>query len=392
MELSQYFDPIGLPNFQERFTQHPQSLGSLSEVYTLTFPDYDAAEIVLFGVEDERGATGREGASEAPDLIRSYLYQLAAPLSTVKIADLGNLVIPEDRNQLFKDIAEITAHLLRLGKIVVMLGGTQDIVYGQYLGFQPLEMDVNYITVDSSPDILDPEAGVHHHSYNNIILTHSPNYLRSFANLAAQTYFVTEGERKALKSLNFETLRIGDIHADLTLAEPYLRDAHIVGFDLAAVRHSEAPGTNHPSPAGLSVEEACQLARFAGMGYNTQAVSFCEVNPQTDVRNMTSHLTALMIWYFIEGVYNRMDDRPSADRSNVIKYVARLEGPVKEIQFFKSRTTGRWWMEVPSPETLNRRGSQFELVPCAYRDYQLAQENEIPERWWVAHYRFTETL
>lgn len=388
MQLQEYFEPVSLGHFDEFFAGNPQSIGSLAEVYTETFPAWEAADVVLFGVPEDRGAIARPGSAEAPDNIRNYFYQLAAPLSTIKVADLGNLVAAEDIAEVYNNIAEVCEVLIKQGKVAVLLGGTQDLTFGQYLGFEGLEQDVEYVTVDSSPDILNPENGLNNHSFNNAILTHSPNFLFNFTNLASQSYFITEGERKALKSLNFENVRIGELNANIQVAEPYLRTAHLVSFDLAAVRFADCPGTNHPSPAGLSVEQAATLARYAGMGYNCQAINFCEVNPSVDIRHMTAHLTGILLWYFVEGYYNRQNDQPKADRSNLTKYIARLQGPVPQIVFYKSERTNRWWMEVPAYEGSKQEPPRVALIPCSYADYQDALHNEIPERWWVTHYRY----
>lgn len=388
MDLAPYFTPPRLDDFETRYASSPQSVASLATVYVDDFPNWETADIVLFGVEEERGGTGRPGAGQAPDTIRSYLYQLAAPLTSLRLVDLGNLVLDEAPDRVYQRLAEVTEVLLKANKTIVVLGGTQDITYGLYRGWQNLETEVNYVAVDSSPDILDPSSGLHHHSFNNAILTYAPNYLKSFVNLATQSYFVTEGERKALSQLGFETLRIGEMHGNLRSAEPYLREAHLVSFDVSAVRQSDAPGTNHPSPAGLNVEEAAQLARYAGMGYWAQCFCVSEVNPEVDVRHVTSHLASILVWYFIEGFYLRRDDRPAADRTNLVKHTARLHGPVPEIVFYRNKASQRWWMEVPSPQTLNRSERHFDLVPCSQRDYQQALDNEIPTRWWTAHYRF----
>jgi arginase family enzyme len=387
-DLADYFVPVDIADFEARYATIPQSLGNIVDIHTLEFPDWRQADLVLAGATEDRGGRGRPGAAQAPDRIRQYLYQLAAPLTSIKIADLGNFRHQEDLSELYDDIADVTEALLKAGKTFILLGGTQDITFGQYLGFEHLETMVEYVTIDSSPDILDPAEGIHHHSHNNAILTFSPNYLAHFSNLAAQNYFISEGERKAMSSLFFDTLRVGEINANVRLAEPFLRTAHLVSFDVSAVRHSEAPGTNHPSPAGLSVEHACTLARYAGMGYHCQAINFCEVNPEQDVRNMTSHLTALLVWHFIEGLYNRVMDQPKADRSNLKKYIAHLNGPVSQIVFWKSEHTNRWWMEVPSVEAKKSNLLRVAMIPCAEADYLTAMNDEVPDRWWATHYRY----
>ena len=39
--------------------------------------------------------------------------------------------------------------------------------------------------------------------------------------------------------------------------------------------------------------------------------------------------------------------------------------------FLQSKSTGRWWMQTHNNE----------WTPCSYKDYLIASDNEIPERW-----------
>jgi hypothetical protein len=60
-----------------------------------------------------------------------------------------------------------------------------------------------------------------------------------------------------------------------------------------------------------------------------------------------------------------------------------VSGVESEIQFLKSKMSDLWWMEVPVPQHKSRFLKQH-LIPCSYRDYQIACNNEMPERWWQA--------
>jgi formiminoglutamase len=50
-----------------------------------------------------------------------------------------------------------------------------------------------------------------------------------------------------------------------------------------------------------------------------------------------------------------------------------------ELTFLKSQLSGRWWMEVPfKPDDRHERHA---LLPCSYEDYELALQQEVPDRW-----------
>jgi arginase family enzyme len=325
----------------------------------------------------------------APDLIRKFWYALAAPTPAMRIADLGNLTDSETMDEVYDKISYVIEHILRIGKTVLFLGGTNDLVWPIYRAFEQLEMPpIDYVSIDSMLDLRDADLSITNHSFNNQIVRYTPNYLNSFSNLGTQSYFVTESERKALRDLNFDSIRVGDLHTNIRLGEPYLRQAHMVSFDMNVVRHAEAPGVSHPSPAGLTADEICQLARFAGMGYHLQVAAVTEVNPMNDLHDQTAHLAALVLWYVAEGFYHRRQDKPNADRSNVRRYTVELTGAVRDITFYYSEQTDRWWMEVPDIHALDNKGGRKMLVPCPLSDYETALQNEIPDRWWQAHFRF----
>jgi hypothetical protein len=225
-------------------------------------------------------------------------------------------------------------------------------------------------------------------SFNHKILTHAPNYLYHFTLLGAQNHYVTQEERQAFQRLHLEMLRVGELHRNIRRSEPYLRTANLIAFDVSVVRAADAPGAAQPSPAGITAEEACQIARFAGMGFQANVFCITEFIPDYDYRGITAELCAMLVWYFIEGYYHRTEDIPNSDRTNLIKYRAVLSGPVPEIVFYRHEHTNRWWMEVPSPQfILNQRGRQ-KLVACSADDYETALRDEIPERWWIIHYKF----
>ena len=87
-------------------------------------------------------------------------------------------------------------------------------------------------------------------------------------------------------------IRLGTLRSNLVVAEPFLRDAHLVSMDISAVKQSEAPGTRFSSPNGLLAEEACQLARYAGLSEQVSCFGIFEVNPKYDNHDQTAHLAA----------------------------------------------------------------------------------------------------
>ena len=94
-----------------------------------------------------------------------------------------------------------------------------------------------------------------------------------------------------------------------------------------------------------------------------------------------------MIWYFIEG-YRQRKDELNPDVSNCMKYTVAFEDGKNEIVFYKSNTSGRWWMGVPF-KPKNQKTFDNYFVACSYQDYELANQGEVPERWIKTFRKFS---
>ena len=92
-----------------------------------------------------------------------------------------------------------------------------------------------------------------------------------------------------------------------------------------------------------------------------------------------------MIWYFIEGFYNRKHDHPYKDKSDYVKYTVSIKDHKDQIVFYKSKKSDRWWMDVPVKKSFKNIYERHHLVPCSYNDYEVACKDDIPDRWWQAY-------
>ena len=101
---------------------------------------------------------------------------------------------------------------------------------------------------------------------------------------------------------------------------------------------------------------------------------------------MTSHLAAQIIWYFIEGFYQRKGDFPHKQKDNYKKYNVGIDDNDHSIVFYESLRSGRWWMQVPlnGGDSADKYKRHY-MLPCSYSDYELASNGEIPDRWWQVY-------
>jgi hypothetical protein len=184
-----------------------------------------------------------------------------------------------------------------------------------------------------------------------------------------------------MEKLYFDVHRLGDFYGKVNRTEPVIRNANFISFDISAIRSSDAQGNANSTPNGFYGEEACQMCRYAGMSDKLTSIGFYEFNPAFDQNGQTAILLAQMLWYFIEGFYNRKRDFPLQPKSQYLIYRASIKDHVHELVFVKSKRSDRWWLQVPYPGK-SSKNERYHLVPCTYEDYQAAVSGEMPDLWW----------
>lgn len=363
---------------------HEEQLGSSIVMHREIegLPNLREVKIAIFGVIEDRGAHKNMGCAGAPDEVRKYLYQLYRGRWHGKIADLGNIYKGETPEDTYAAVREVVSELLRRNIVAIILGGSQDLTYAAYRAYDVLEQNVNLTCIDSRFDLGNKNEGLHSKNFLSHIVLNQPYNLYNYANIGYQTYFVNQEEHSLMERMFFDLMRLGEVRGNTEEAEPYLRNADMVSIDLHAVRQTDAPGGSiWSSPHGLSGEEACALARYAGLSDKCSCFGVFEYNPQNDREGQTAHLTAHMVWYFMEGFYHRMQDYPFSSKKEYTLFRVLIEDGDHELVFYKSPKSGRWWVEVPVQHKQNQRHT---LVPCSQSDYQKATKGEIPLRWWRA--------
>jgi formiminoglutamase len=376
MDLTILFSPLDESIHSD--ISNPHSFFKNIKAFTEKMPDHRGAHIALFGVREERGTYLNAGAGKGPDEIRRKLYRLKKGTGLYNIVDLGNLNPGVDLDETYVRVSEVCRILLENNVLPVILGGTHDVDFGQYKGYQDLEKLVSLLNVDA---FLDLEEGKVEASRQHVhkILLHEPNFLFNYTHLAHQLYLIDPSSVSILERLNFEAHRLGAMRMNFTEMEPAIRNADMLSFDITAIKSADAPANANAQPFGLTGEEACQLCWYAGQNEKLSSAGFYEYNPSLDDANKkTATVVATMVWYFVEGFYHRKNERDFKS-NDFLKYTVAMPSEPEVITFYKSKFTEKWWMEV-MPQQGNRY-TRNSVVPCSYSDYQVATRGEVPERY-----------
>lgn len=378
MDLTILFSPVDEKIYQD--IKSPTSFFSSIRIFGDKMPDHKDAHLALIGVSEERGTPMNEGTAHAADEIRKKLYNLKRGSGPYRIVDLGNLNAGHDLEETYTRISEVCRMLLEKNVLPVIIGGSHDLDYGQYTAYESLEKLVSFLNVDAMLDLEDKSQACASRQHINKVLLHEPNYLFSYTHLAYQSYLIDPLSVSILEKLYFEAFRIGQLRTNMQEAEPMIRNADLLSFDITSIRSSDAPGNANAQPFGLTGEEACQICWYAGLNEKLSSIGFYEYNPSfDDVHRKTASVVATMIWYFIEGYYGRKNELNF--RSNdFIRYTVAMPANPETLLFYKSKFSEKWWMEVPFPGGV-KRYSRNSIVPCSYNDYQTAVKGEVPERY-----------
>jgi len=378
MDLTILFSPVDESLYSD--INSPSSFFKNIHIFGEKMPDYRGAHIALFGVREDRGSLQNKGAGAGPDEVRKKLYQLKRGTGSHRIVDLGNLNVGHDLNETYVRISEVCRMLMEFNVLPIVIGGTQDLDYGQYASYETMEKLVSLLNVDALLDLDDKKEFGESQQHIHKILMHEPNFLFSYTHLAYQSYLIDPASVSVLEKLNFEAFRIGQMRTNMQEIEPTIRNADLLSFDVTAIRASDAPGNANAQPFGLTGEEACQICWYAGLNEKLSSAGFYEYNPSFDnIHRSTAGVVATMIWYFIEGYYHRKNEQ-NFKSNDFMKYSVSMPSDPAILTFYKSKASEKWWIEVPYPHGRDRY-ARNSIVPCSYNDYQTAVKGEVPERY-----------
>jgi len=377
MNIADYFAPY-IPKSSHLINE---KFGAVIEQYiNVEAPDLSVYDVFIMGVPDGRLSSGNEGCALAPSEIRNQLYDLYKGDWNMKLLDLGNLKIGhtiEDTYSVLKTISQFFAHK---SKPLIVLGGGHDLITPLFQGYSSLGKPLSFASADAYLDFQDHDA-YHSRSFLSKLVSSPSSLLSKYTLFAYQSYLCAPMEVNLLKNMDFKLIRLGEFNKDYSELEPYIRDLDHLSIDLSVIKASDAPATPYSSPNGISAEAICTLLRYAGMSQGIKSVLFAELNPSLDKKSQSAKVYAQAIWYFMEGLELRYDDFPDLNSENYKKF--HVDAGFSELIFYKSNSSGRWWVELIKPGNT----SAISLLPCSVNDYNKALEGFISDRLLI-HLKF----
>lgn len=344
-------------------------------------PELDGCVAAIVGVLDRRGSADGAQTDRAAEWVRGKLYNLTIMDRMAPVADLGNITAGQTEEDSRAALDVVCQELMARGIIPIVVGGSQVLTIPMYRAYANQDRPINVTVIDAHVDFGGNPQEVDGRNWLNQLILPEGGHLFDLNTIGHQRYLVDGDSLQLMSRMHFDNVRLGMVRADIAATEPLLRDADLVSFDMGAIRAADHPASVTARPNGLTGEECCQLARYAGYSDRISAIGFFEHDPSRDSDGRGGQLVAEAIWCFLEGVMHRMGDHPRGTTEDYLQYRVVLEDEDHEVIFYKSPRSDRWWMDIPTPGTGNRKG-RILLVPCTYGDYQAAAAGQLPDRWW----------
>ena len=279
---------------------------------------YEDADIVILGCPQDEGVKrnkGRQGAALAPDAIRREFYKFTPFGIKVKLFDIGNTNIQATLEETHEVHKSIVKQILQDGKKIISLGGGNDISYPDGAAMSEVFGAANWIAtnIDAHFDVRADKPCNSGTPYRQLLEEKllRPDY---FYEIAYQTQLASPVYYRYLQQLGVSMVSLEQLRsreeADLELKElikqNFIKHSYSLstffGFDMDAVRMTDAPGVSSPSPVGLRAGEFITLVKFAAGLVNTKLIEFTEVNPNFDIDNRTVRLVAVAMHRFCAGI------------------------------------------------------------------------------------------
>src|SRR5687767_11624364 len=300
------------------FTRNDPNDPRLGEIVPSDPKEYSAADIVILGCPQDEGVKrnyGRTGAADAPRAIREQFYRLTPFNIRKRLFDLGDVRIGTSLEETHETHCTVAKQVLSDGKRLIVLGGGNDISYPDGRAMAEVFGPETWIgiNVDSHLDVRIAEERNSGTPYRQLLEEGLllPKY---FYEVGYQSHFASPVYYKYLRDLGVNRISLEVLRSreqpDMELKEN-IRQQFIgqssslntfFGFDIDAVRASDAPGSSKPSPLGLRAGEFITLVKYAASLANTKLIEFSEVNPKYDIDNSTTKLVAIAMHRFISHV------------------------------------------------------------------------------------------
>lgn len=332
----------------------------------------DDFDVAIIGIPSAWGSQKyNPSTADAPDAVRKYLYRLCGDFRNVKIVDFGNINVPNGQSPA-TPIADVVSILVEAGKKVVIIGGGDSFNLPIVKGMSQSIGKINMVKIDSLLTLsgmneIETSGGL----LSNFDEIEKIKQVDCIDVLGYQTYLCSDDRIARADDQKICFTRLAMVQDNVQNIEPLLRDNDFFSISARAVRNSDMPSCV-AMPNGLYGEEACHLAKLAGLSDRSSVFYISDVYAQNET---SLALSAQIVWHYLHGIDHRYNDYPTNDIRNYRKSILFDTRTNTEVKFYNNPLNGRWWVEIPGRDTSR-------IVSCKESDYEAMAKREVPEIWF----------
>jgi agmatinase len=288
----------------------------------------------LIGAPFDGGATlGWPGSRYAPARIRAALGWMTMRIQdgAVYSLDTGSLhrvgedlltdsgdvaIVPHDLQRTLHVCSQAVTTAIRRARVPILLGGDDALLYAGVRGLHDAnDGTVGIIHFDAHLDLMDENERQGRFSHSSgmrralelervappaSIQVGSRNF-----NFASSLDYKRRVDLRHISAVECNTLGTSEVVAQVLERTANARH-RFLAFDIDAIDPAYAPGAGAHEPGGLSSRFALDAVRL--LAPHCHAMAITEVNPMTDVSDMTSTLAAYLVFNFaVFGADSRVD-------------------------------------------------------------------------------------
>jgi formiminoglutamase/agmatinase len=278
----------------------------------------------LIGVPFDGGATlGWPGARYAPARIRAALEWMTMRVQDGRVysLDTGSLhgvgqdllhdagdvaVVPHDLPRTLEVCSQAVAAATRRGRVPIVLGGDDALLYASVRGLHDaVDGPVGIVHFDAHLDLMDENERQGRFSHSSgmrraldlerVSPAASMQVGSRNFNFPSSLAYQRGVDLRHISALDCHELGPKQVVARV-LERTAAARFRFLAFDIDAVDPAHAPGAGAHEPGGLTSRFALDAVRLLAPHCHGMAVT--EVNPLTDVRDMTATLAAYLVFTF----------------------------------------------------------------------------------------------
>ncbi|MBW1973423.1 MAG: agmatinase [Spirochaetes bacterium] len=257
---------------------------------------YDEAKLIIIGAPFDGTSSFRSGSRFAPNRIReiswvleTYSPQLKKDLTDLKVADIGDLILPPgDKKKALMIIEEEIETIVNDGRIVAILGGEHLITLGVIKGFVKKFPELFLIQLDAHLDLRDEYLG-ERESHSTV--------MRRVLELLKENHLFQIGPRSGTKEEFLLANRLNTLfqEKDIISFKERIKDFPIyITLDLDILDPSILPGTGTPEPGGFDFNTLMDII-YQFKGLNVVGFDIVELSPPWDRADISAIVAAKIL-------------------------------------------------------------------------------------------------